>query len=88
MCGIADDDAARRVARRLGEAARGGGLDDLPAHPALEADPGALDVGTGRPEDLGRLGVVDDLDADLLEERVGVVLDRFEALGRDHLHGR
>ena len=85
---VADDDAACRVPRRLGEARRRGGLDDLPAHPALEADPGALDVGTGRTEDLDRLREVDDLDPDLLEQRVGVVLDRLEALGRDHLHGR
>ena len=32
-----------------------------------------------------RLGKVADLDPDLLEQRVGVVLDLFEALGRDDL---
>ena len=44
-----------------------------------------VDVGAGAAEDLGRLGEVDDLDADLLEERVGVRLDLLEALGRDDL---
>ena len=64
------------------------GLDQRAAHPALEADARALDVGAGRAEDLDRLGVVDDLDADFLQERVGVVLDRLEALGGDHLDRR
>ena len=47
-----------------------------------------VDVGAGAAEDLDRLGEVDDLDADLLEEGVGVVLDLLEALGRDDLDRR
>ena len=47
-----------------------------------------VDVGAGAAEDLGRLGEVDDLDADLLEEGVGVGLDLLEALGRDDLDRR
>ena len=82
---VADDDRARRVAGALGERARRGGLDERAAQPALEAHPLAVDVGSGPPEDLGRLGVVDDLDADLLEEGVGVGLDRREALLGDDL---
>ena len=82
---VADDDAALGVAGALGEALRRAGLDQLAAHPALEADARALDVGAGRAEDLDRLGEVDDLDPDFLEERVGVVLDGLEALGGDDL---
>ncbi len=55
------------------------------AHAAREADALALDVGAGAAEDLGRLGEVDDLDPDLLEEGVGVGLDLLEAFGRDDL---
>ena len=62
--------------------------DERAAHPAREAHPLAVDVGAGAAEDLDRLGVVDDLDADLLEEGVGVVLDLLEALGRDDLDRR
>ena len=85
---IADLDAAGVVARALGEDPRRGRLDDRAAHPAREADALAGDVGAGAAEDLGRLGEVDDLDADLLEEGVGVGLDLLEALGRDDLDRR
>ena len=85
---VADLDAAGRVAGTLGEDARGRGLDERAAHAAREADPLAFDVGAGGAEDLGRLGEVDDLDADLLEEGVGVGLDLLEALGRDDLDRR
>ena len=47
-----------------------------------------VDVGAGAAEDLGRLGEVDDLDADLLEERVGVGFDLLETLCRDDLDRR
>ena len=70
---VADLDAPGRVAGALGEDPRRRGLDDRAAHAAREADPLALDVGAGAAEDLGRLGEVDDLDADLLEEGVGVL---------------
>ena len=82
---VADHDAALGVAGTLREAPGRRGLHQRAAHPALEADARALDVGAGRAEDLDRLGVVDDLDADFLQEGVGVVLDRLEALGGDHL---
>ncbi len=62
------------------------GLDERAAQAAREAHALVHDVGAGRPEDLGRLGVVDDLDADLLEEGVGVGLDLLETLGGDDLH--
>ena len=68
--------------------ARRRGLDERAAHAAREAHPLTLDVGAGAAEDLGRLGEVDDLDADLLEEGVGVGLDLLEALGRDDLDRR
>ena len=85
---VADLDAPGGVARDLGEEARRGRLDDRAAHAAREADALAGDVGAGAPEDLGRLREVDDLDADLFEEGVGVGLDLLEALGRDDLDGR
>ena len=85
---VADDDAALGVAGALGEDPGRAGLDQRAAHPALEADARALHVGAGSAEDLDRLGEVDDLDADLLEQRVGVVLDRLEALGGDDLDRR
>ena len=40
----------------------------------------AVDVGAGVAEDPERLGVAAELDADLLEDRVGVVLDERQAL--------
>ena len=76
----ADLDVALRVARVLGELARRGRLDDLAAHPAREADALAVDVGAGVAEQAERVGVAAELDADLLEDRVGVVLDEREAL--------
>ena len=85
---VADLDAPGGVAGDLGEQARRGRLDERAAHAAREADALAGDVGAGAAEDLGRLGEVDDLDADLFEEGVGVGLDLFEALGRDDLDGR
>ncbi len=65
-----------RVAGVLGELARRGRLDDLAAHAAREADPLALRrrrrPSRNRRE---RVRVAAELDADLLEDRVGVVLD-------------
>ena len=79
---VADLDAAGRVPGELREQARRGRLDQRAAHPAREADPGAGHVRTGAAEDLDRVGEVDDLDADLLEERVGIGLDLLEATDR------
>src|SRR4029450_6379046 len=55
-------------------------LDDLPAHPAREADADTLDVGTGVAQPAQRVLVAAELESDLLEDRVGVLLDRREAL--------
>ena len=76
----ADLDVPLRVARVLGELARRGRLDDLAAHPAREADPLAVDVGAGVAQQAEGVGVAAELEADLLEDRVGVVLDEREAL--------
>ena len=76
----ADPDVVRLVPGVLDELARRGCLDDLAAHPAREAHALALDVGSAVAQDAERLGVVAELDADLLEDRVGVVLDGREAL--------
>jgi hypothetical protein len=86
--GIADDHATGRVAGGLREDGRCARLDQLAAHATLEPYARALHVGARRSEDVDRLRVVDDLDADLLQEGVGVVLDRFETLGRDDLDRR
>ena len=43
--------------------------------PAREADALALDVGAGVVEQAQRVGVAAELETDLLEDRVGVVLD-------------
>ena len=81
----ADLDVARLVARVLGELPRRGRLDDLPAHAARETDALALDVGAGVAEQPKRVGVAAELETDLLEDRVGVVLDQREALLVEHL---
>ena len=81
----ADLDVAFRVARVLGELAWRGRLDDLAAHAPREADPLALDIGTGVAEQAEGVGVAAELEADLLEDRVRVVLDEREALLVEHL---
>ena len=63
-------------------------LDDLAAHPAREADPLAVDVGAGVAQQRERLGVAAELEADLLEDRVGVVLDERQALLAEDLERR
>ena len=76
----ADLDVARGVARVLGELAWSRRLHDPAAHPAREADPLAVDVGAGLAQQPERLRVVPELDPDLLEDRVGVVLEDGETL--------
>ena len=83
----ADVDVARRVAGDLPEVVRGGGLDDGPAHAAREADPLAVDVGAGLAQQAQGVRVAAEVDADLLEDRVGVVLDEREPLLREDLEG-
>ena len=68
--------------------ARRGRLDDRPAHPAREADALAVDVGAGLAQQPQRVGVAAELDADLLEDRVGVVLDERQALLAEDLERR
>ena len=84
----ADPHAALRVAGVLDELVRGARLDDLPAHPAREPDALALDVRAGVAEQLERVGVAAELEADLLEDDVGVVLDEAQALLAQHLERR
>ena len=60
----------------------------LTSEPAGEPDPRPLDVATGVPESFDRARVVADLDADLGEDRVGVVLQQLQPLGRDDLDRR
>ena len=82
-------DAALRVAGELRELARRGRLHELAGEAAREADALAVDVGAGVGEELERVGVVAEVDPDLLEDRVGVVLDQREALlGQDLERGR
>ena len=76
----ADLHVVLRVAGVLGVRRRRRGLHDLAAHAAREAHAVAVDVGAGVAEALERRRVVADLDADLLEDRVGVVLDDLEPL--------
>ena len=44
-----------------------------------------LYVRAGIPQDLQRLGVVAEVDADLFEDRIRIVLEQLETLGAQHL---
>ena len=81
----ADLDAVRLVAGELGELARRARLDDPAAHAAREADALAVDVGAGLADQAQGVRVATELDPDLLEDRVGVVLDERQALLVEHL---
>ena len=63
----------------LGELPRRGLLDDRAAHAAREAHALALELGAGVLPDLERLRVLAELDADFLENSVGVALDDLQA---------
>ncbi len=66
------------------------GLHDLPAHAPRKAHQGAVDRGAGVGEHLQRRRVVADDHPDLLEDRVGVVLEDLETFVADdleRLHG-
>src|SRR3546814_2382494 len=71
----------------LGELRRDG-LAELAAEAAREAHALALDVGAGLLEQSQRLRLLAELDADLLQHRLGIVLDEGEALFREQLVGR
>ena len=60
-------------------------LDDCPAHAARKVDALALDVGAGLAPELQRLGIILEVDADLLEHGFGVVLDERQPLLAEHL---
>src|SRR4029450_11062614 len=81
-------DAALGVAGVLCELTRRGRLDDLPAHPAREADPAAPGGGPGIAQRAQRILVATELEADLLEDRVGVLLDGREAFLVEDLERR
>src|SRR3546814_12008338 len=70
----------------LGELRRDG-LAELAAEAAREAHALALDVGAGLLEQRQRLRLPAELDADLLQHRLGIVLDEGEALFREQLVG-
>ena len=64
---------------------RGRGGAEPPREAARKAHPLALDVAAGVAKELERPGKVAKLDADLLEQRLGVALDRFETLFADRV---
>ncbi len=82
---VAEDDVPLGVARVLRPHARRRGLDDRAGKPAREADPLAVDVGAARLQRRERVGVAAEVDADLLENRVGVPLEEREAFLVEHL---
>ncbi len=60
------------------------GCDDLPAHAPGEPHPLAVHLGTRRPQEFEGARVVPEVDAEFLEDRVGVLLDQGQAvLGHD-----
>ena len=61
------------------------GLHDLAAHTAWEVDTCSLDLGTRVGEHLQRRRVVANLDAHLVEDGLGIVLDGLQALVADDL---
>ena len=81
----ADQHVAGGIARLLNELARRRRLDQLPAHAARHAHPLALNVRARRLPDRQGLRVFAELDADLLEDRVGIALDQGQALFAEDL---
>ena len=85
--GSADGHRALRVARMLHELRRGAG-DQRAKQAAGEAHPLALHVGARVLEERQCLLVLDDVDADLFQDGLGVLLDQRKALFAQHLEGR
>src|SRR6202022_2132811 len=80
----ANDYAACRIARVLSELARRRALHERTAHTAGEMHPFTFHVGAGGLPDLERLRVIAKIDADLLANRIGVVLHQREAFLAQH----
>src|SRR5580704_997190 len=84
----ADDHAARRVACVLSEFARRAALNERTAHAARKAHALTLYIRPGSLPDRNCLGVVAKIDADLLENRIGIVLHQCETfLAQDFVIG-
>ena len=83
-----EHDVVRRIARDLGELPGRGRLDQRTAEPAWETHALAVDVGAGSAVEVERVGRIVHLDPDLLEDRVGVRLERREPLLAEHLERR
>ena len=84
----ADAGAALGIACVLHELRRRGFGDELAGEPTGDPDPLGIDVGTGAPPKRQRLGVIAELDADLLQDGLRVVLDELQALGGHHVVDR
>ena len=78
----ADKHIALGIARVL-HVLRGRGGAETPREAARKAHPLALDVAASVAKEIERAGKVAKLDADLLQQRLGVALDRREALFAD-----
>ena len=76
-----------RIPGHLRELGRGGRLHEPAGEAAGEADALAVDVGPGVLEQHERLGGVAEVDADLLEDDVGIFLDHRQVLLRENLEG-
>ena len=77
-----------RVARVLDELGRRRIGDEPPGETTRNPDPLTLNVGAGAAPERQCLGVVPELDADFLENRLRVVLDDLQALGGQHVVDR
>jgi len=80
-----DHHVVRGIARVLREFLRRGAAHDGATHAAREVHPLALDVRARVLPQLQRLRIVAEVDADLLEDGVGIVLEELEALGAEYL---
>ena len=78
----ADRDVAVGIARVLHVLRRRGGAQ-APRQAARETNPLALDVATGLAKQLERAGKLAKLDANFLEQRLSVALDRLQSLLAD-----
>ncbi len=78
----ADRDVALGIARVLHILRRRGGAQ-APRQAARKTNPLALDVATGAAKQLERAGKLAKLDANFLEQRLGVALDRLQSLLAD-----